>query len=193
MTSDKTKPLQELITLFKSNIKQYKSNSYDEANTRVDFIDKFFELLDWDVRNTQGFSEQYRDVVREDKIKIQGKQKAPDYSFRIGGTRKFFVEAKKPSVNIKEDTGPAFQTRRYAYTAKLPLSILTDFEEIAIYDTRIKPDKNDKASNARVFSLSSGLPIESLTVNTIVISARPRSDKSSTIVNDLAFMFSILP
>ena len=74
MTHDKTNPLQELIALFKSNIKQYRSNSsYDEANIRVDFIDKFFELLSWDVRNTQGFSEQYRDVVREDKVLIKEK------------------------------------------------------------------------------------------------------------------------
>ena len=35
MTPDKTNPLQELITLLKNNIKQYKSNSYEETNTRV--------------------------------------------------------------------------------------------------------------------------------------------------------------
>lgn len=150
--NEKKEKLKEIIDLFKYNIKQYKSNRYDEANTRIDFIDKFFELLDWDVRNTQGFPEQYREVVREDKIIIEGKQKAPDYSFRIGkGQRVFFVEAKKPSVNIKEEIKPAFQTRRYSYTAKLPLSILTDFEEIAVYDTRIKPNKNDNASTARIF------------------------------------------
>ena len=149
--NEKKEKLAELVNQFQSNIKQYKSNIYDEANTRVDFIDKFFTLLDWDVANNQGFSEQYREVVREDKIQIEQKQKAPDYSFRIGGMRKFFVEAKKPSVNIKEDIAPAYQVRRYGYTAKLPLSILTDFEEFAIYDTRIKPDKNDKASVGRFF------------------------------------------
>ncbi len=149
--NEKLLKLKELTDQFHDNIKQYKSDMYDEANTRVDFIDKFFEILDWDVRNLQGYSEHYREVVREDKIQIEGKQKAPDYSFRIGGVRKFFVEAKKPSVNIKEDISPAFQVRRYGYTAKLPLSILTDFEEFSIYDTRIKPDKNDKASVGRVF------------------------------------------
>jgi len=143
--------LKELINLFEHNIKQYKGKHYDEAKTRVDFIDKFFELLGWDIRNIKEYSEQYRDVVREDRIEIKGKVKAPDYSFRIGGFRKFFVEAKKPSVNIKHDIEPAFQLRRYAYTAKLPLSILTDFEEFAVYDTRIKPDKRDQASTARIF------------------------------------------
>ena len=60
--------LRKLVNTFKDNIKRYKSNSYDEANTRVDFIDKFFELFGWDIRNEQGYSEDFRDVVREDKL-----------------------------------------------------------------------------------------------------------------------------
>ena len=54
-------------------------------------------------------------------------------------------------LSIKDDTTPAFQVRRFGYSAKLPLSILMDFEEFAVYDTRIKPNKNDKASVARKF------------------------------------------
>ncbi len=34
------------------------------------------------------------------------------------------------------------------------LAILTDFEEFAVYDCRIKPDKNDKASTGRVMLIS---------------------------------------
>lgn len=143
--------LKELTDLFQSNLKEYKNSKYDEANTRTQFIDRFFELLDWDIANKQGFSESYKDVVREDKVIIEGKPKAPDYSFRVGGIRKFFLEAKKPSVNIKDEIEPAFQIRRYGYTAKLPLCVLTDFEEFAIYDTRIKPNKNDKAGVGRIF------------------------------------------
>ncbi|MCK4321190.1 N-6 DNA methylase [candidate division WOR-3 bacterium] len=140
-----------LIDKFEAHKNQYKKSTYDEANTRVDFIDPFFEAIGWDVANRQGFAEQYREVVREDKVIIVGKHKAPDYSFRIGGIRKFFVEAKKPSVDLKHEISPAYQLRRYAYTAKLPLSILTDFEEFAVYDTRIKPSPKDSASVARIF------------------------------------------
>ncbi len=46
---------------------------------------------------------------------------------------------------------PAYQLRRYAWSAKLPLSILTNFREFAVYDTRIRPEKDDKASKGRVF------------------------------------------
>ena len=51
---------------------------------------------------------------------------------------------------METDIHPAFQVRRYAWSAKLPLSILTDFEEFAVYDCRIRPDKKDKASVGRV-------------------------------------------
>lgn len=142
--------IKDLVARFKQNEKSYTSVIYDESNTRTDFIDKFFEALNWDVRNDNGFAERFREVVREDKVVINGQTKAPDYSFRLGGQKIFFVEAKKPSVNIKDDIAPAYQLRRYAYTAKLPLSILTDFEEFAIFDTKIKPNPNDKASAARI-------------------------------------------
>ena len=140
----------ELIDRFDRNRAAYKSDKYNEARLRIEFLNPFFEALGWDINNKQGYAEAYKDVIYEDAIKIGGATKAPDYCFRIGGTRKFFVEAKKPAVNLRDATEPAFQLRRYAWSAKLPLSILTDFEEFAIYDCRIKPDQNDRATTARV-------------------------------------------
>ena len=140
----------QLVERFKEHIEEYRSGHYNETQVRRDFIDPMFRELGWDVDNREGYAEQYREVVHEDAIKIGGSTKAPDYCFRIGGQRKFFVEAKKPSVNLDHDMAAAFQVRRYAWTAKLPLSILTDFEEFVVYDTRIKPIKTDKASTARI-------------------------------------------
>jgi len=139
-----------LIDTFDNNLSAYRSGKYNETQVRREFIDPLFKALGWDIDNEQGYAEAYKDVIHEDAIKIGGQTKAPDYSFRIGGTRKFFLEAKKPSINIKDDLPPAFQVRRYAWSAKLPLSILTDFEEFAVYDCRIKPEQTDKASTARV-------------------------------------------
>lgn len=142
--------IKELVEQFKYNLKDYTSWNFNETNTRQQFIDKFFELLGRDVNNHFWRSEQYKEVVLEDKLKIWWQAKAPDYSFRLGGRRIFFVEAKKPSVNIKDDVEPAYQIRRYSWTAKLPIGILTDFEELAIYDTRVKPNPKDKAGTARI-------------------------------------------
>jgi len=141
--------IHELIERFDRNIDTYRSGKYNEAQVRQEFVNPFFNALGWDVYNKQGYAEAYKDVIHEDTIKIGSATKAPDYCFRIGGTRKFFLEAKKPSVDIKKETHPAYQLRRYAWSAKLPLSILTDFEELAVYDCRIKPDKTDKPSKAR--------------------------------------------
>ncbi|MEA1936374.1 MAG: DNA methyltransferase, partial [Thermodesulfobacteriota bacterium] len=141
--------IHELIERFDRNLDTYRSGRYNEAQVRQEFINPFFNALGWDVYNKQGYAEAYKDVIHEDAIKIGSATKAPDYCFRIGGTRKFFLEAKKPSVDIKKETHPAYQLRRYAWSAKLPLSILTDFEELAIYDCRIKPVKTDKPSKAR--------------------------------------------
>ncbi|MGA7385836.1 MAG: type I restriction enzyme HsdR N-terminal domain-containing protein [Methylocella sp.] len=140
-----------LVIRFEEQRDDYKSASYKEAQLRQDFINPFFRALGWDMDNIQGHAEAYRDVIHEDVVRIGGGVKAPDYSFRIGGVRKFFVESKKPSAAIKDNPEPAFQVRRYAWSAKLPLSILTNFDEFAVYDCRIKPAKDDPASKARVF------------------------------------------
>ncbi len=144
----------ELVERFNQNITDYKQGKYNETQVRREFIDPFFKALGWDVDNKQGYAEAYKEVVHEDAIKVGRATKAPDYSFRIGGARKFFLEAKKPSVDIKHDTHPAYQLRRYAWSAKLPLSILTDFEEFAVYDGRVRPVKTDQAATARIMYLT---------------------------------------
>jgi len=146
--------LAELIERFERNKKFYTSPAYNETQLREEFVNPFFEALGWDVRNIEGRAEAYKDVIHEDAIRIGQTIKAPDYSFRVGGQRKFFVETKKPSVNIKADVNPAYQIRRYSWSAKLPLAILTDFEEFAVYDCRKKPLPTDNASVGRVLYLS---------------------------------------
>lgn len=144
------KEIIKLVERFEQNREQYTSGNYKEEQLRLEFLNPFFSALGWDIENRQGYAEPYKEVIHEDAIKIGSATKAPDYAFRIGGTRKFFVEAKNPSVNLKEDFSPSYQLRRYAWSAKLPLSILTDFQEFAIYDCRSKPLKTDKASTGRV-------------------------------------------
>ncbi len=138
--------LHELVERFDRNLDAYKSGDYNETQACGDFIDPLMELLGWDVHNRQGKAPAYRDVIEEDRVKVGGGTKAPDYGFYAGGERRFFLEAKKPSV----DLAPAVQLRRYAWSAKLPLSILTDFEELAVYDCRYEPAKQDKPATARL-------------------------------------------
>ena len=140
----------DLVELFERNAETYHGPHYNEAGVRQEFINPFFKSLGWDMDNEKKYDEAHKEVIHEAAIKIGGVTKAPDYCFRIGGTREFFVEAKKPAVNIEADPASAYQLRRYAWNAKLPVSILTNFQEFAAYDCRIKPDVSDEASSGRV-------------------------------------------
>lgn len=145
------KKIKELAGRFDEQKPFYIQTNYNETQTRRDFIDPFFKALGWDIDNENGYAESYREVIHEDRVKIGNTNKAPDYSFRlVGGKRLFFVEAKKPSVLIKEQAEPAFQVRRYGWSAKLPVSIITDFQEFAVYDCTKKPLLTDKAATARI-------------------------------------------
>ncbi|MCR4315253.1 MAG: Eco57I restriction-modification methylase domain-containing protein [Planctomycetes bacterium] len=139
-----------LIQRFSDNQHDYRSGSYNETELRREFLDPLFELIGWDVNNRKGYAQPYKEVVHEDKIKSGGTTKAPDYGFRIGKERKFFLEAKKPSIDLHFDADSALQLRRYGYSAKLPLSILSNFMEFSVYDCRKKPTAEDKAANSRI-------------------------------------------
>jgi len=143
-------PILSLIERFEFHRQAYVLGNYNETQLRREFVDKFFSALGWDVDNNKGFSEKYKEVMHEEPVRIRGTTLFFDYTFRIGGARKFLVETKKPSVRIKDAAEAALQIRRYAWNQKLPLSILTNFEEFAIYDCRIKPENGDAASKARI-------------------------------------------
>ncbi|MCX7044785.1 MAG: Eco57I restriction-modification methylase domain-containing protein [Candidatus Sumerlaeota bacterium] len=140
----------KLCQYFATNRQAFLAFGVKEAHVRQSLIDPFFEALGWDVRNTAMIAPQYREVIPEASLDVEGQQKAPDYTFRVGTLPKFYAEAKKRGTNIQEDPGPAYQLRRYGWSAKVPLSILTDFEELGIYDCASRPQPSDKASHARI-------------------------------------------
>lgn len=150
--------VKQLVKKFRDGYDGYvsKNSNYNETQARVQFINPFFEALGWDVTNRKGSLPGFQEVWHEDAIQIEGKHKAPDYSFRVGRQRLFFLEAKKPSVVLEkggEAEAAAYQTRRYGYSAGLSLSILTDFHEFAVYDTTLRPKPNDKAHVGRILYL----------------------------------------
>ena len=142
--------IQKLVETFEKNLGEYRS-SKNETELRREFLDKFFTALGWDVDNLQGAREAEKEVAHEFSVEIDGQQKKADYAFRIKRDSAiaekfdFLVEAKKPSVKIETDLDAAFQIRRYGWSARIPINILTDFEHFAIYDCRVKPKYGEKA------------------------------------------------
>ncbi len=93
-----------------------------------------------------------REVVEEATVEVGEERlsKRPDYELRLARQRKLFVEAKKPTVRIDRSRDAAFQTRRYGFSASLPISILTNFHQLAVYDCRLSPNLTDEVHVARI-------------------------------------------
>jgi hypothetical protein len=88
--------LQTLVNNFHDQIESYKNPSYNETQLRRDFLDKFIKILGWDVDNEKAYAESFREVIHEDRIRISGQTKAPDYCIQSNGGRLFYIEAKSP-------------------------------------------------------------------------------------------------
>jgi hypothetical protein len=140
----------DLIDRFAAAVSDGEDKGINETTLRETYLNPLFEDLGWDPRNRRGAAHPDRDVILEDKILVDGKTKAPDYTFLVDQRRRLFVEAKRPAVNIEQDRNSALQLRRYCWSAGLPFGLLTDFEEFAIYDCRVPPGPTDDPGVGRV-------------------------------------------
>ena len=141
-----------LVEKYESNRNFYRTLNFNETQVRNEFLDPLFEVLGWDIRNMSGKKTNEREVLLEESLKADAAthSKKPDYTFRLFGERKFFLEAKKPCVDISTDDNPAKQVRRYGYTANLKISVLSNFEDLYIYDTSYKVEDGDTLVKARI-------------------------------------------
>lgn len=140
--------LQALVNRFQVSLPYYKDtkNNYNEHSCRIEYIDPLLKILGWDVANEKGLVPQYREVIAENYSTPTDR---PDYTMTLRGVAKFFVEAKKPAVDITRTNDPAFQTRKYGWNANHRIAVLTNFEHLAIYDTCYIPKESDGCTVAR--------------------------------------------
>lgn len=146
--------VREVVSSFKKNEAAYiASNSkYNETQVRTDYITPLLEAFGWDVYNKSSKPLDLRDVYEEATVEVGEEKlsKKPDYELRIARQRKFFIEAKKPSVNLETDIAASFQVRRYGFSASMPMSVLTNFRQLAIYDCYHIPVETDQPHVARL-------------------------------------------
>ena len=144
----------ERVRQYSTKIREYTRPTYNETEVRVEFVNPFFKALGWDVDNEAGLPQHIREVTHEATVLVEeeGKRrsKKPDYSFRIGTETLFYLETKKPSVDITTDNAPAFQLRRYGWSGNLKISVLTNFADLYIYDCSVRPIENDDVGVALI-------------------------------------------
>lgn len=121
----------ELVTAFKA-IDPQQRRALNESQTCKDFILPLFAALGWRV---------YSDEVATEE-NIGGKR--ADYTFRLNGVAKFFLEAKKPNVDLRQENF-AEQAISYAWHRSVPWAILTNFETLKVFSAEwdeVDPDRS---------------------------------------------------
>ncbi len=136
--------VKELVENFQVGEQTYLEAKYSEAQARLDFIDKFWIALGWDVNHEREKNPYQQEVKVERGVAVSNRLKKADYAFFAAPNFrdvKFYVEAKKPSRNL-DNADDYFQTIRYGWSSNTPLAVLTDFEQFRVIDCRYKPNIN---------------------------------------------------
>lgn len=126
---------------------EYKSknpkNEMSEEATRV-WINDMLEIFGWDVHNiSQVVQEQMVDDQQKNKLEtIDSKHSKPDYTLVNGKIVKTYLDAKKKDIDIFKSKEAAFQIRSYGWSAGVPCAFLSNFEQLAIFDCHIMPQKD---------------------------------------------------
>ena len=131
----------KLVETFHAGRDKFLSPDYSEAQVRLDFIDKFWTALGWDVNHEHQTNPYEQEVKVEKGVPISGRGRRADYAFLAPNFRdvRFFVEAKRPGPNI-DNPDDYFQLIRYGWNSHAQLSVLTSFENFRVLDCRYRPD-----------------------------------------------------
>ncbi len=123
--------LSELIEKFERELVAGRTKDYLEEATKLSFIQPLLkDVLGWNVTN-------HDEVSPEEKVS-RGRV---DYGLKVEGTIKVFIEAKAIKADLNKHIEQAV---RYGYNKKsVPFVLLTDFEELKLFDVTVKPDSRN--------------------------------------------------
>lgn len=131
MTKQEAKQnIAKLVEKYEKLVDARKVKSYNEAQTRNEFIEPLFEFLGWDMRNLENPGE----VTTEENVS-KGRV---DLAFRLNHIPVMFLEAKALRVDLDEWKW-AEQAINYSWNKSVTWAILTDFEGIKVFNAEIPP------------------------------------------------------
>lgn len=128
--------VKQLVEDFAANEQTYLEAKYSEAQARLDYIDKFWIALGWDVNHEREKNPYEQEVKVERGVAVSNRLKKADYAFFAAPNFrdvKFYVEAKKPARNL-DNADDYFQTIRYGWSSDTPIAVLTDFKRFRTLD-----------------------------------------------------------
>jgi len=124
--------VEKLVEKYQRILEAGKIKSYNEAQSRNEFIEPLFGYLGWDMRNLATDNE----VTTEENVS-GGRV---DLAFRLNNIPAMFLEAKAMKVDLDE-SGGAEQVINYSWNKGVTWAVLTDFESIKIFNAEIPPKK----------------------------------------------------
>lgn len=121
---DQEKAKQDVAELVKKydELTSAEIKKYTEEDTKKGFIEPLFKALGWNITDRN-------EVSTEESIISAGRV---DYSFKINGRVKFYLEAKPLKADL-HDEKYANQAVRYAWNKDVDWAVLTDFESVKIF------------------------------------------------------------
>jgi type I site-specific restriction endonuclease len=131
--------IQHLVEKFQREQAAGAIAQYNESETKTGFIEPLLQALGWDTqdRNEVGLEE-----------KISGGR--VDYSLKIKGSPKIYIEAKPPRAKLTKPEA-IFQAITYGYNKRsVPWVLLTDFQELRLFDVTIRPNKRNLEAGLRM-------------------------------------------
>jgi len=151
--------IEALVERFRANAAHYTSADFDETSTREQFINGFFDALGWDLLDAEGRGAE-RDVVFHPRLvddpraagadewdedlteaELAAREpvaQIPDYAFRLDGSTRFFVEAKRSGA-VLDARGSAFQVKSYAWSHRVRVAVLSNFRELRVFEAIARP------------------------------------------------------
>lgn len=126
------------------------------ARARGRSVRELLKLLAWGTNHGRPHESEPGVIVSEHRLQTiaSDERRPPQYSLFVGDTRKCFVEVSPHSPELGDDAAPAFQLRRFAWSANVPASILSNFEDLSIYSGRVRPRLGDPADAGLIHRFS---------------------------------------
>lgn len=146
--------LSELLIEFSKLHKKGSLKGQSEATART-WVERFLKIFDWDSSDPHQVRQEYRIQGRAARrLKSEGtSHRRPDYCLLSNNQRLLYIDVKKFDADIKDDSGISYQVRCYGWSEGFKVSYAFDFEELAVYDCRVRPKSDDDAHIARVLYL----------------------------------------
>jgi type I restriction-modification system DNA methylase subunit len=146
--------LSSLLDEFGKLEKKGSLKGHSEATART-WVERFLKIFDWNSSDPFQVRQEYRIQGRAARrLKAEGtSHRRPDYCLLSNDQRILYIDVKKFDADIKDDAGISYQVRCYGWSEGFKVSYAFDFEELAIYDCRIRPKSDDDSHIARVLYL----------------------------------------